>query len=84
MANAKFNFSIALIIALVLSHGISSTEQRVLKEMREASVSSGSFNFHRNILVELEGDSDDFRPTNPGHSPGAGHSNGPSSASIAH
>ncbi|KAG4193824.1 hypothetical protein ERO13_A06G016500v2 [Gossypium hirsutum] len=29
--------------------------------------------------VGTEYDTDDFRPTTPGHSPGAGHSTGPNS-----
>lgn len=75
---AKFNFilAVALVIALVLSHGITSTEGRQLKLQQKSVMSTRNFNFYRR---NLDGDSDDFRPTNPGHSPGAGHSNGPSS-----
>ncbi|KAE8100630.1 hypothetical protein FH972_018510 [Carpinus fangiana] len=49
-------------------------------------------NLHRGILddevrspagvsnVETNGTTDDFRPTEPGHSPGAGHAKGPRTA----
>ncbi|KAJ9166195.1 hypothetical protein P3X46_020977 [Hevea brasiliensis] len=81
MARVKIIFTIALIIALVLSYEISSTEGRLLKIQENSVMSTGDFNFHRrNPLVDTEGDSDDFRPTDPGHSPGAGHPKGPSSA----
>uniref|UniRef100_A0A2C9U1S7 Uncharacterized protein n=1 Tax=Manihot esculenta TaxID=3983 RepID=A0A2C9U1S7_MANES len=60
----------------LLSHGITSTEGRQLKLQQKSVMSTRNFNFYRR---NLDGDSDDFRPTNPGHSPGAGHSNGPSS-----
>ncbi|EEF52452.1 conserved hypothetical protein [Ricinus communis] len=82
MARVKLNFSIVLVIALVVSYGITSTEERQLRmQVRAAGMEKGTGNlyFGRSLLVDNDGDSDDFRPTNPGHSPGAGHSTGPSS-----
>ncbi|CAK7347584.1 unnamed protein product [Dovyalis caffra] len=83
MAKGKLIFTITLMILLVFCYGITSSEGRQLKTGENTS----SFTLHRDLLVSearsgpiapgpdyADAESDDFRPTNPGHSPGAGHS----------
>ncbi|KAL9348781.1 hypothetical protein Peur_060147 [Populus x canadensis] len=83
MAKGKLIFTSTLIIVLVLCYGITSSVGRLLKTGENTSSSS----LHRDLLVSearsepvtpapdhADADSDDFKPTTPGHSPGAGHS----------
>lgn len=93
---AKNNLILAgfFLIVLLISYGITFTEERVLLEamkldesgnyahLKNVRSGSGKTNLNRDILEEaLAGGNgtDDYRPTTPGHSPGAGHSNGPNS-----
>ena len=88
---AKNNLIIAgaLLLVLLFSYGITFTEERVLKadklhesgNVHVTNVMSSKTNLNRGILEEASvvNDTDDFRPTTPGHSPGAGHSIGPAS-----
>ncbi|KAF9668599.1 hypothetical protein SADUNF_Sadunf14G0020400 [Salix dunnii] len=83
MAKGKLIFTSTLIIVLVLCYGITSSEGRLLKTGENTS----SFSLRRDLLVSearsepvtpgpdhANAESDDFKPTTPGHSPGAGHS----------
>ncbi|KAK2660383.1 hypothetical protein Ddye_006916 [Dipteronia dyeriana] len=104
MANLIFTTAFLLVL-IISSYGIISTEGRLIARAYERSVESGHdhmiINFRRNVLedgsefrepstssasgsvshfdVQADMNTDDFRPTEPGHSPGAGHSNGPRS-----
>ncbi|TXG52362.1 hypothetical protein EZV62_021531 [Acer yangbiense] len=104
MANLIFTTAFLLVL-IISSYGIISTEGRLIARACETSVESGHdhmmINFRRNVLedgsefhepssssaggsvshsdVQTDMDTDDFRPTEPGHSPGAGHSHGPRS-----
>ncbi|KAK3231451.1 hypothetical protein Dsin_003332 [Dipteronia sinensis] len=104
MANLIFTTAFLLVL-IISSYGIISTEGRFIARAYERNVESGHdhmINFHRNVLenesefhepassssagdsvshfdVHTDLNTDDFRPTEPGHSPGAGHSNGPRS-----
>lgn len=61
----------ALLFVLLFACGVSFSEERVLKaDHYEAIVADN---------VGMEYNTDDIRPTTPGHSPGAGHSTGPNS-----
>ncbi|KAJ8772805.1 hypothetical protein K2173_027982 [Erythroxylum novogranatense] len=102
----KLSLSLALLIALVLTYGISSTEERPLNaalthenenhvimttEMNTPEATSNLNVNHSRPTLETDSvhstgnhadsESDDFRPTPPGHSPGGGHSTGPGSIS---
>ncbi|KAH1057841.1 hypothetical protein J1N35_035906 [Gossypium stocksii] len=71
MAKNDILFVGALLFVLLFAYGVSVSEERVLKaDHYEAFVADN---------VGTEYDTDDFRPTTPGHSPGAGHSTGPNS-----
>ncbi|PPS12103.1 hypothetical protein GOBAR_AA08572 [Gossypium barbadense] len=71
MAKNNIFFVGALLFVLLFAYGVSFSEERVLKaDHYEAFVADN---------VGTEYDTDDFRPTTPGHSPGAGHSTGPNS-----
>ncbi|KAK8643070.1 hypothetical protein V6N13_012386 [Hibiscus sabdariffa] len=75
MARTNLIFAAALLAVLLFAYGIAfSQETRVLKAD------------HQNVMNNSKGDgsasgnvvnTDGFRPTTPGHSPGAGHSRGP-------
>ena len=85
MANTKLNVVCAFLLVLVLYHGILDVEGRHLKPDQAAC---NKCSMHVNTLtVAKVGDHtnqseqtskmehvDDFRPTEPGHSPGVGHS----------
>ncbi|KAK8478891.1 hypothetical protein V6N13_059052 [Hibiscus sabdariffa] len=68
---AKNNIALAgaLLIVLLFAYGVAFTEERLLEADHKALAAD-------NVTAY---DTDDFRPTTPGHSPGAGHSTGPSS-----
>ncbi|KAE8683615.1 hypothetical protein F3Y22_tig00111198pilonHSYRG00003 [Hibiscus syriacus] len=66
MAKNNLALPAALLIVLLFAYGVAFTEERVLLAHHKAE----------NVSAY---DTDDFRPTTPGHSPGAGHSTGPSS-----
>ncbi|KAE8727909.1 hypothetical protein F3Y22_tig00005154pilonHSYRG00024 [Hibiscus syriacus] len=68
---AKNNLALAgaLLIVLLFAYGVAFTEERLLEANYKASVA-------HNVTAY---DTDDFRPTTPSHSPGAGHSTGPNS-----
>ncbi|KAJ6400104.1 hypothetical protein OIU84_015710 [Salix udensis] len=80
MAKGKLVFTSSLIIVLVLCYGITSSVGRLLKTGENTS----SFSLRRDLVVSEpmitpgpghpDAESDDFKPTTPGHSPGAGHS----------
>ncbi|KAE8665175.1 hypothetical protein F3Y22_tig00112649pilonHSYRG00036 [Hibiscus syriacus] len=89
---AKINLVLAALLVSVLffSFGIKFTEERILKvEKLDETGKVGVTDVNRHILEEdssagnVNGNTvfsgDDFQPTTPGHSPGAGHSNGPAS-----
>ncbi|WCJ35382.1 hypothetical protein M5689_016639 [Euphorbia peplus] len=79
---SKISFTLAFLITLLLAYGITSTESRLIPvEMWRAGTEEGAGNIYlrRSLFTDVDGEKDDFRPTNPGHSPGAGHSSGPSS-----
>ncbi|KAG6674756.1 hypothetical protein I3842_15G061100 [Carya illinoinensis] len=56
----------------------------VLEHEADSEPAAGTADEGRSGTVDNveAGDADDFRPTDPGHSPGAGHSKGPRSADI--
>lgn len=65
MAKVKLILTIALVTALLaLSYGVPSTEGRELKARENLDV-------HWSLLADAGTYA--FRPTSPGHSPGAGH-----------
>ncbi|GMI78513.1 hypothetical protein HRI_001520600 [Hibiscus trionum] len=83
-----------LVSVLLLCFGITVTEERLLvdklDEPGNVDVTNLMTNFSRGIAEEdssaanvnnrsKDFSGDDFQPTTPGHSPGAGHSNGPAS-----
>ncbi|KAJ6722462.1 PRECURSOR OF CEP5 [Salix koriyanagi] len=84
MARGKLVFTSSLIIVLVLCYGITCSVGRLLKTGENTS----SFSLRRDLVVSEarsepmitpgpgypDAESDDFKPTTPGHSPGAGHS----------
>ncbi|KAM1022332.1 hypothetical protein ACFX15_042493 [Malus domestica] len=91
MANGKL---IVLLLVLIFSYGIISTEERSLKTDHtkggSTSISGDNYLNSRRSVLESElldfvpqvlgyesAPTDNFRPTTPGHSPGAGHSTGP-------
>ncbi|KAL5780336.1 hypothetical protein ACOSQ2_011073 [Xanthoceras sorbifolium] len=51
--------------------------RRNVLEDAESQEPSPDGGVHVDVDVKSAHDTDDFRPTEPGHSPGAGHSNGP-------
>ncbi|KAK8513863.1 hypothetical protein V6N13_005051 [Hibiscus sabdariffa] len=69
MAKNNLALSAALLLVLLFACGVAFTEERVLLADHRALAAN-------NVTAY---DTDDFRPTTPGHSPGAGHSTGPSS-----
>ncbi|KAE8729192.1 hypothetical protein F3Y22_tig00003725pilonHSYRG00044 [Hibiscus syriacus] len=69
MAKNNLALPAALLIVLLFAHGIAFTEERLLLAYHKALAAD-------NVTAY---DTDDFRPTTPGHSPGGGHSTGPSS-----
>jgi len=106
-ATFKLIYTSAFLLAIIFSHGIISTEERLLmirtqinKKCDENYLSicennvggqTGRNVLRRGILDDHEvaipgvgnvesNSTDDFRPTEPGHSPGAGHAKGPRSA----
>lgn len=106
-ATFKLIYTSAFLLAIIFSHGIISTEERLLmirtqinKKCDENYLNicenkvggQTGRNLRRGILdddheVGIPGvgnveasSTDDFRPTEPGHSPGAGHAKGPQSA----
>lgn len=90
MASVKQMSAGVFLLVLVFSYGIIITEERLLKaknhttlynnSVKEMGTEGGNnLNSYR-YLLENEAEYmpvDDFRPTSPGHSPGAGHKNGP-------
>ncbi|KAL4295566.1 hypothetical protein GQ457_12G018960 [Hibiscus cannabinus] len=66
MAKNNLALAAALLILFLFAYG---TEERLLEAHHKALPADN---------VTAYG-TDDFRPTTPGHSPGAGHSTGPSS-----
>ncbi|KAB2619360.1 hypothetical protein D8674_015229 [Pyrus ussuriensis x Pyrus communis] len=90
MANGKLS---VLLVVLISSYGIISTEERFLKTDHTNGGSTSTIsrdnylNWRRNLFENELSDSvppvlgyhstSDYRPTKPGHSPGAGHSVGP-------
>ncbi|KAK8716694.1 hypothetical protein V6N13_043998 [Hibiscus sabdariffa] len=88
MANLRCSCLFFLVIILVLSHETVLIEGRSLEVKKNVSVWGGRAaagpgkNNNGNVAIpgplhhlfrSLEGYPDDFRPTTPGHSPGAGH-----------
>ncbi|KAF3961816.1 hypothetical protein CMV_013603 [Castanea mollissima] len=85
MATTKLNVVCAFLLVLVLHHGILDVEGRHLKSDQAVC---NKCSMHVNTLTaakvgDLTNQSeqtskmehvDDFRPTEPGHSPGVGHS----------
>ncbi|XWS25659.1 hypothetical protein CRYUN_Cryun27aG0086500 [Craigia yunnanensis] len=86
MANNNLILAAALLLVLLFSYGITFSEERLLKadkldesgNVHVTNVMSRKTNLNRDILEEASAGygTDDFRPTTPGHSPGAGHSIG--------
>ncbi|KAL8029967.1 hypothetical protein ABFX02_14G256900 [Erythranthe guttata] len=83
MAKAKLVSTSAIVLLLLFSIGIISTEERVLvSNMVKTGISripETRIHNKRMILNEIATQGTDFRPTTPGHSPGIGHANGPAS-----
>ncbi|KAL7085186.1 hypothetical protein ACP275_14G266300 [Erythranthe tilingii] len=84
MAKAKLVSTFAIVLLLIFSIGIMSTEERVLlvSNMVKTGISripETRIHNNRMILNEIVTQGTDFRPTTPGHSPGIGHANGPAS-----
>ncbi|AEE32172.1 Precursor of CEP1 [Arabidopsis thaliana] len=87
MSNRSVSTSI-FFLALVVLHGIQDTEERHLKttsleiegiyKKTEAEHPSIVVTYTRRGVLQKEviAHPTDFRPTNPGNSPGVGHSNG--------
>lgn len=82
MANGKLMCASVFLLVLILSYGIISTEERLLitdpanqailhRKVLENEVAAGS----ATLTYESVPD-DNYRPTTPGHSPGAGHNAG--------
>ncbi|KAL6296302.1 hypothetical protein ACE6H2_004444 [Prunus campanulata] len=82
MANGKLMCASVFLLVLILSYGIISTEERLLKtdptnqailhrKVLENEVAAG----FATLTYESVPD-DNYRPTTPGHSPGAGHNAG--------
>ncbi|KAK8572523.1 hypothetical protein V6N13_048117 [Hibiscus sabdariffa] len=92
---AKINLVLAGVLVSVLLFCITVTEERLLKvdrldEPGNVDVTDVRTNLNRGISEEdswagkannrtTDSSGDGFQPTTPGHSPGAGHSNGPAS-----
>lgn len=90
MANSRVVFTISsILLALIIFNGIFSVLGRPLRteNKEQATIYKNSVMWHRHILGsevatalksqnphEIEKWINDFRPTDPGHSPGAGHS----------
>ncbi|KAL4334164.1 hypothetical protein GQ457_07G021030 [Hibiscus cannabinus] len=79
MARTNLVFAAALLAVLLFAYGIAfSQETRVLKadhqNVMNNKKSDGSAGGN---VVNTAYCTDGFRPTTPGHSPGAGHSRGP-------
>ncbi|XVE70019.1 hypothetical protein DITRI_Ditri10aG0038100 [Diplodiscus trichospermus] len=89
MAKNNLSLASALLLVLLFSYGITFTEERLLKagklvksgNVHVTNVMSSKTNLNHDILEEASAGNitDDFRPTTPGNSPGAGHSTGPTS-----
>ncbi|XVE70018.1 hypothetical protein DITRI_Ditri10aG0038000 [Diplodiscus trichospermus] len=89
MAKNNLSLASALLLVLLFSYGITFTEGRLLKagkldesgNVHVTNVMSSKTNLNRDILEEASAGNitDDFRPTTPGNSPGAGHSTRPAS-----
>ncbi|KAL4273166.1 hypothetical protein GQ457_13G020090 [Hibiscus cannabinus] len=95
MAKINLVLAGVLISVLLFCFGITVTEERLLKvdsldEPENVDVTDVRTNLNRDISEEdswageakntsTDSSGDDFQPTTPGHSPGAGHSNGPAS-----
>lgn len=89
MSNKSVSTSI-FFLALVVLHGIQNTEERHLKtssslniegiyKKRAAEINPSIvviYTRRRVLRKEVITHPTDFRPTNPGNSPGVGHSNG--------
>ncbi|KAL4343581.1 hypothetical protein HN873_035439 [Arachis hypogaea] len=89
MAPKNFAFSFAFFLALIIFfHGFQSIEGRYLKDEVHGVISNNA-NTSTDMVVSTTGlppppppppapvlghGVDDFRPTDPGHSPGVGHS----------
>ncbi|XVE94845.1 hypothetical protein REPUB_Repub02eG0044800 [Reevesia pubescens] len=93
MAKNNLILAGALLLVLLFAYGITFSEERLLKADYKLDdsgnhvtnvMSSRKTNLNRYTLEDASAgsantvyDTDDFRPTTPGHSPGAGHSIGP-------
>ncbi|GMI83129.1 hypothetical protein HRI_001982200 [Hibiscus trionum] len=78
---AKTNLIIlaaSLLLVLLFSYGITFSEgTRVLKADHQKVKNINADGSARVNVVNAAYSTDGFRPTTPGHSPGAGHSRGP-------
>lgn len=84
MAQTKCLCTCIFILVLICSCGVFDTEARHLKRLKEVEKSSSATNggddeYHnkaqlQHIDTNAVKDVKDFRPTEPGHSPGVGHS----------
>ncbi|KFK36145.1 hypothetical protein AALP_AA4G083100 [Arabis alpina] len=80
--------SLIFFLALVVLHGVQNTEERLLKttSLEIERIYTKDVVKNRSIVATYKRHSvfqkaviihpNDFRPTNPGNSPGVGHSNG--------
>ncbi|KAE8682166.1 hypothetical protein F3Y22_tig00111273pilonHSYRG00145 [Hibiscus syriacus] len=79
MAKTNSNLAAALLVVLLFAYGITfSQETRVLKaDHQSVNNLNGDGSTRGGNVVNTAYSTDGFRPTTPGHSPGAGHSRGP-------
>ncbi|KAK8552502.1 hypothetical protein V6N12_041094 [Hibiscus sabdariffa] len=79
MARTNLVFAAALLAVLLFAYGIAfSQETRVLKaDQQNVMNNKKSDGSAGGNVVNTAYSTDGFRPTTPGHSPGAGHSRGP-------
>lgn len=93
MAKNNLILAGALLVVLLFAYGITFSEERRLLSGNHATnvmTSGHKTNLNRDVSEDASDDNvnttayntNDFRPTTPGHSPGAGHwsSTGPASA----
>ncbi|KAJ4840819.1 hypothetical protein Tsubulata_031617 [Turnera subulata] len=91
MAKLELIYARAWLIVLVFCYGITSINARILRPHESTSSDCCSLRRHLSRYyihfeskaagpLHTNAQSEDFRPTTPGHSPGAGHSAHPQSA----